>query len=89
MYKIPGCENPKHPMHFTLEAAVIWTSVPQPVREEITLKTWCRHCELPAPLCEYGGSMKGRVLVLKGKCGFCIRRINQMIDTYLLPMPQN
>ncbi len=36
MYKVPGCENPKHPMHFTLEAAVIWTSVPQPVREEIT-----------------------------------------------------
>ncbi|WP_374502036.1 hypothetical protein [Zoogloea sp.] len=89
MYKVPGRENPKHPMHFTLEAEVIWAAVPKSLREDITLKTWCRHCELDAPLCEYGGVMKGRALVLKGRCGFCIRRINQVIDTFLLPIPDN
>jgi hypothetical protein len=68
------------PKEFTIEAELLWRSIPPEVRESISIAVWCAKCGRAAPLCEYYGEVIKGKLVLKGRCGFCCRRVNRTVE---------
>lgn len=73
----------------SVEAEVLWASVPKPVRDQILLKVWCGHCQRLVPMGEATGKVKQGDLVLKGACIFCLRRVTRVVETSQARIPPN
>lgn len=62
---------------FTKPARQRWESIPAHVRQRLLSNVWCGHCRHEVTI---SGTMKGRELLLVGRCADCRAEVARMIE---------
>ena len=65
---------------FTPEAKKIWDSIPFDAREKILSTVWCSQCPGAVKIRDYSGSVKKGLLVLKGFCASCGKKVARAVE---------
>lgn len=66
---------------FTVDAAVLWTTVPKEARERILANVFCTRCCGAATMVKYQGKEKDGDIVLTGKCAQCGHKVVRVVET--------
>jgi len=56
---------------FTRLARQRWESIPSDIRHRLLSDVWCRDCRHEVTITNFSGTIKGRDLLLVGKCAEC------------------
>ena len=74
---------------FTMQAAILWGTVPKEAKERILKNVFCPQCAGPAEMLRFkGAEMKGDV-VLTGSCAKCGHKVVRVLETSELPIRNN
>jgi hypothetical protein len=65
---------------FTKPARQRWESIPAHVRQRLLSNVWCGHCGHEVAISEFSGTMKGRDLLLVGRCADCRSEVARVIE---------
>jgi len=65
---------------FTNPARQCWESIPVDVRERLLANVWCGHCGHEVTITHFSGTMKGRDLLLVGRCAECQSEVARVIE---------
>jgi hypothetical protein len=64
---------------FTKAARQRWESIPTQVRQRLLSNVWCGHCGREVTITDFSGTMKGRDLLLVGRCADCRGEVARVI----------
>lgn len=56
---------------FTAPAAKRWKAIPETVRRVQLSNIWCGQCRQETTITNFSGTMKGKGVLLSGKCAVC------------------
>ncbi len=73
---------------FTLQAELLWYSVPAQAREAIVKNVFCAKCKA-SEMVDYSGTVKNGDLMLVGACGRCGRKVVRVVETSEARPPNN
>ena len=65
---------------FTKPARQRWESIPAHVRQRLLSNVWCGHCRHEVTITDISGTMKGRDLLLVGRCSDCRGEVARVIE---------
>jgi len=65
---------------FAPNAKKIWEAIPVNIRSQILNNVWCGNCVKSTTIVNYSGQLKGRDLLLEGKCGQCGQAVARLIE---------
>lgn len=65
---------------FTKPARQRWESIPAHVRQRLLSNVWCGHCGHEVTITDFSGTMKGRGLLLVGRCADCRSEVARVIE---------
>ena len=65
---------------FTKPARQRWESIPAHMRQRLLTNVWCGHCGHEVTITDISGTMKGRDLLLVGRCADCHREVARAIE---------
>ena len=65
---------------FTKAARQRWESIPSHVRQRLLTNVWCGHCGHEIAITDISGTMKGRDLLLVGRCADCRGEVARVIE---------
>ena len=65
---------------FTKPARQRWESIPAHMRQRLLANVWCGHCGHEVTITDISGTMKGRDLLLVGRCADCHREVARAIE---------
>jgi hypothetical protein len=65
---------------FTRPARQRWESIPAYVRQRLLSNVWCGHCRHEVTITDIGGTIKGRELLLVGRCADCRSEVARVIE---------
>ena len=65
---------------FTKPARQRWESIPAHVRQRLLSNVWCGHCSHEVTITDISGTMKGRDLLLVGRCSDCRGEVARVIE---------
>lgn len=65
---------------FTKPARQRWDSIPAHVRRRLLSNVWCGHCRSEVTITDISGTMKGRDLLLVGRCANCRSEVARVIE---------
>ena len=65
---------------FTRPARQRWESIPAHMRQRLLSNVWCGHCGHEVTITDISGTMKGRDLLLVGRCADCHREVARAIE---------
>jgi hypothetical protein len=65
---------------FTKPARQRWESIPAHVRQQLLSNVWCGHCGHEVAITDISGTMKGRGLLLVGRCADCRSDVARVIE---------
>ena len=65
---------------FTKPAHQRWESIPAHVRQRLLSNVWCGHCRHEVTITDISGTMKGRDLLLVGRCSDCRGEVARVIE---------
>jgi DNA-binding phage protein len=65
---------------FTKPARQRWESIPAHVRQRLLSNVWCGHCGHEVTITDFSGTMKGRDLLLVGRCADCRSEVARVIE---------
>ena len=65
---------------FTKPAHQRWESIPAHVRQRLLSNVWCGHCGHEVAITDISGTMKGRDLLLVGRCSDCRGEVARVIE---------
>ncbi len=65
---------------FTKPARQRWESIPAHVRQRLLSSVWCGHCRHEVTITDISGRMKGRDLLLIGRCSDCRGEVARVIE---------
>ncbi len=65
---------------FTKPARQRWDSIPAHVRQRLLSNVWCGHCGHEVAITDIFGTMKGRDLLLVGRCADCRSEVARVIE---------
>jgi len=74
---------------FTLQAELLWHTVPASAKEQILKNVFCGGCKGSAEMIDYSGTEKNGDVVLEGVCAKCGRRVVRVVETSEAPPPNN
>lgn len=57
-----------------------WESIPAHVRQRLLFNLWCGHCSHEVTITDISGTMKGRDLLLVGRCADCRGEVVRVIE---------
>ncbi len=57
-----------------------WESIPAHVRQRLLSNVWCGHCGHEVTITDFSGTMKGRDLLLVGRCADCRSEVARVIE---------
>jgi hypothetical protein len=57
-----------------------WESIPTQVHERLLSNVWCGQCRHEVAISDFSGTMKGRDLLLVGRCADCRRESARVIE---------
>ena len=66
---------------FSLQAELLWESVPPAVRPTLLCNVWCGQCRTEVEIVDYAGKEKAGDLILEGRCAVCAGRVARFIET--------
>lgn len=78
----PGASSPAVESLPTLTkpARQRWQSIPAHVRQRLLSNVWCGHCRHEVTITDISGTMKGRELLLVGRCADCRAEVARVIE---------
>lgn len=78
----PGASSPavESLPTFTKPARRRWESIPAHVRQRLLSNVWCGHCRREVTITDISGTMKGRDLLLVGRCADCRSEVARVIE---------
>ena len=65
---------------FTKPALQRWESIPAQVRQRLLSNVWCGHCGHEVAITAFSGTIKGRDLLLVGRCVDCRGEVARVIE---------
>jgi DNA-binding phage protein len=65
---------------FSKPARQRWESIPAHVRQRLLSNVWCSHCGHEVTITDFSGTMKGRGLLLVGRCADCRSEVARVIE---------
>lgn len=65
---------------FAKPASQRWESIPAHVRQRLLSNVWCGHCRHEVTITDISGTMKGRDLLLVGRCSDCRGEVARVIE---------
>lgn len=65
---------------FTEPARQRWESIPTHIRQRLLTNVWCGHCGHEVTITDFSGTMKGRDLLLVGRCADCRSEVARVIE---------
>jgi hypothetical protein len=65
---------------FTKPARQRWESIPAHVRQRLLSNVWCGQCGHEVAISDLSGTMKGRDLLLVGRCADCRSEVARVIE---------
>jgi Protein of unknown function (DUF1778) len=65
---------------FTKPARQRWESIPAHVRQRLLSNVWCGRCSHEVTITDISGTMKGRDLLLIGRCSDCRGEVARLIE---------
>jgi hypothetical protein len=65
---------------FTKPARQRWESIPAQVRQRLLSNVWCGDCGHEVTITDFSGTMKGRDLLLVGRCAVCRSEVARVIE---------
>ncbi|HMA32573.1 MAG TPA: hypothetical protein VKT00_12230 [Casimicrobiaceae bacterium] len=65
---------------FTRPARRRWESIAAPVRQRLLSNVWCGRCGHEVTIADFSGTMKGRDLLLVGRCAECQGEVARVIE---------
>ena len=65
---------------FNKPARQRWESIPAHVRQRLLSNVWCGHCGHEVAITDFSGTMKGRDLLLVGRCADCRSEVARVIE---------
>ena len=74
-------ENSMSAKIFSLQAELLWASVPPAVRPTLLGIVWCGQCRTAVEIVDYSGKEKAGDLILQGRCAVCAGRVARLIET--------
>jgi hypothetical protein len=66
---------------FTLQAALLWGTIPVAVQNRILKNAFCAKCNHPVELLDYSGTVDKGDLVLEGSCAVCGHAAARVVET--------
>lgn len=66
--------------NFTKPARQRWESIPAQVRKRLLTNVWCGHCVHEVAITDISGTVKGRDLLLVGRCADCRSEVARAIE---------
>lgn len=57
-----------------------WESIPAPIRQRLLSNVWCGRCGHEVTIADISGTMKGRDLMLVGRCADCRGEVARVIE---------
>jgi len=74
-------KNAMSAKNFSLQAELLWASVPSAVRPTLLCNVWCGQCRAEVEIVDYSGKEKAGDLILQGRCAVCDGRVARLIET--------
>ena len=74
---------------FTLQAELLWHTVPASAKKRVLQNVYCGGCRGTAEMIDYTGSVKNGDVLLKGACAKCGRLVVRVVETSEAPPPNN
>lgn len=65
---------------FTKPARQRWESIPADIRQRLLSNVWCGQCRHETTITNFNGTIKGRDLLLVGKCAECHGDVARVIE---------
>ena len=65
---------------FTEPARRRWNAVPADIRQRLLSNVWCGPCGHEVAITDFSGTMKGRDLLLVGRCADCRSEVARVIE---------
>jgi len=85
--QLPSEQQPRPPSSgvkslqtFTKPARQRWESIPVHVRQQLLSNVWCGDCGHEVAITDFSGTMKGRDLLLVGRCAVCRTEVARVIE---------
>ncbi len=66
--------------NFIPSARQRWESIPADIRQRLRSNVWCGHCSHETTITNFSGAIKGRDLLLRGKCAECHSDVARVIE---------
>ncbi len=66
---------------FSLQAGVLWGTIPQDARERIVKSVFCVKCRTSVEIVRFTGEERKGDLVLKGFCSACGHEVVRVVET--------
>jgi len=66
---------------FTAPAAKLWEAIPADARMKLLANVWCGKCRHEVTITNFTGAVKGRDLLLVGKCAVCHGDVARLIES--------
>ena len=74
---------------FTLQASILWSTVPREAKERILKNCFCPRCRETAEMVRSRGAEKNGDLVLTGSCAKCGHKVVRIVETSEARMEDN
>ena len=65
---------------FTKPARPRWESIPADIRKRLLSNVWCGQCRRGTTITNFSGTIKGRDLLLVGKCAECRGDVARVVE---------
>ena len=65
---------------FTPPARKQWDSIPADIRQRLLSNVWCGACRHEVTIRNFSGTLKGKDLLLVGKCAECHGDVARLIE---------
>lgn len=66
--------------HFSPAAAKRWGMIPQEAQARILANVWCGNCARSVEISPKTAEIKGKHLILKGKCKVCGKNVCRVVE---------
>lgn len=74
---------------FTLEAELLWGTVPKEAQGRILANVWCGNCRDSVEIVDFTARVKKGDVVLRGHCRVCGSSVCRVVETSEAPPLQN
>jgi len=65
---------------FTAPAAKRWKAIPEKIRKVLLSNVWCGNCQGSTTITNFSGTMKGKGVLLTGKCAVCQGEVARYLE---------